>query len=244
MTCLLRLRSPRHRPRSRSREDKAGAGVGGPGDEDRVGLGVAVPHDHRHARLDDAGLLSGNFGKSIPQQGAVIEPDAGNYAKLGSNDIGAVKPPAEAHLNDRPVDTAVSEPFEGHSGGNLKEGKRKSFEVGAVPLYEVKDIIFRHHRYRRRAVLYPHPLSEIKDMRRSVKSCFIAGCSQVRCKHIRHGTLAVRSGNMNSLEGSGGMSEQLVKSHHPIETRLVSVAERNILNGRETLEKRLHFHLI
>ena len=138
----------------------------GPFNKNRRRFVEILPYQGRDTRLEYPGLLSGDLGKSVSEQVTMIQPDTGHYAEFRNNEVGTVKPASETDFNDRPLNSAVSEPIESQCSGNLEERKLQTVELLRPPGQEIIYIFLRNQIHLRFPVpCYPHPFPEIQDVR-------------------------------------------------------------------------------
>ncbi len=60
---------------------------------------MALAYYHRYLLFDNTGFFTGNLGQGIPQDLRMLQTDICNDRKHGSNNIGAVQPPAQARFD-------------------------------------------------------------------------------------------------------------------------------------------------
>ena len=101
----------------------------------------------------------------------MVETNVGNDTQVGMNDVGAVQSSSKSDFYNCYIYLLFSEIGECHGGGQFKERRVKRFEECAVLFYKVDDKFLAH-----RSAVYADTLTEIHQMRRSVKSGLIA-CS-------------------------------------------------------------------
>ena len=89
--------------------------------EHRGGLGLCLPYHHRDTRLDDSRLLESNLFGCVAQKSCVVKGNIGDYAKHGSDDVGAVEPSAQSGLDDGHVDPFAGKILKRHRRCQLKE---------------------------------------------------------------------------------------------------------------------------
>lgn len=109
--------------------------------EDGACLRHRLTHDHGDAGLDDAGLLTRDLRQRVAEEARVVEADVGDDAQQRTDDVGAVEPSAESHLDDGDIDLLLLEIEEGHGRGELEERGMEGLEEGALLLYEVDDAL-------------------------------------------------------------------------------------------------------
>ena len=95
-----------------------------------------------------------------------------------------------------------------------------------VRIHKVPDLLLRNQSERNLSnrtdrLHNPHSLSEIKNMRRSIKSHLEAERSQRRSQHIGHRALAIGARHMNDLIISMRMTQKLVNEFHIAYTRFI-----------------------
>ena len=190
--------------------------------------------NHRHSLLDDAGLLCGDFLQGIAEQIAMVKSYAGDHAELGSDDIGTVKPASESGLDHCPVHLHIGEPSESQTGGNLEKRELEPVQVIIVPGQEIIHVFLSNEGRtvggRLPSVNDPHSLPEIQNMRRCVDAHFQTTGSKSRGQHAGSGALAVGPGNVDSPVSPVRVPEQFPEFLHPVETRLVRLPERDVLD--------------
>lgn len=118
---------------------------GGTLHKDRTGFGMGLPYHDGDVRLDDAGLFGGYLGEGVAEELGVVEPDVGNDAEVGGDDVGAVKPPAHAYLHHCHVDLFGGEIVECQPDGHFKETELQCLHVVAMPLDKVGDTLLGYH---------------------------------------------------------------------------------------------------
>jgi hypothetical protein len=74
-------------------------------DEARRRIGIAV--DRGTSATEDARLLEADRLAVVAEEGLVVEVDAHDDGDVGVDDVDRIEPPAEAHLEDEPVDLGV-----------------------------------------------------------------------------------------------------------------------------------------
>ena len=85
----------------------------------------------RHAGLDDAGFLGGDFTHGATQHLHVVQPDGGDDRSQRGDDVRRIKPPAQPRLPEDHIDGRLGEGHECHDRGEFEEG---GSQVGGHPL--------------------------------------------------------------------------------------------------------------
>ena len=101
----------------------------------------------------------------------MVETDVGNDTQVGLNDVGAVQSSSKTDFYNCYIYLLFSEIGECHGSGKFKERRVKRFEERTMLFYKVDDKFLAY-----RSAVYADTLTEIHQVRRSVKSGFIA-CS-------------------------------------------------------------------
>ena len=161
----------------------------------------------------------------------MVKPDRGHDGEVRSQDIGAVKPAAEACFHHGHIDPFIREPLESQARSDLKEREFLRFEIGFPGRQEVIDIRFRDHPDRGGDL---RPLAEIHQVRRGIDAGLQAGGGKGGGEHRSDGALAVGAGDMDGAESPLGMAERRTERLHTLQSRLVGRGESHLLHRRKT----------
>lgn len=74
----------------------------------------------------------------------MVQSDAGDYRKVRSYDVRAVKTATETDLYDGDINLLIGKPFERHTGRDLEKGQAQGIHVGLVTAKKVIDIFLGH----------------------------------------------------------------------------------------------------
>ena len=160
-----------------------------------VALGLA--HYHWDAGLDDAGFLTGYLCQRVAQKLGVVERDVGDHAQHGGDDVGAVEPSAQAHLNHCIVHIAFLEVVKCHGRGEFEETGVTLVARGKVALHEVDHLLLWYH-----LAIHPDALSEVDDVGRGVEAHFVPGLLQHGGEQVSDRAFAVGACHVYALVGS------------------------------------------
>ena len=97
--------------------------------QDVADLWVTLSRDERHPWFGDTGLLPGDALEVVPQVVCVLQGDLGHRARKRRDDVGAVQPPTQPHLDHRDVHPARRQVGKGDRGGRLEEARLRPFDV-------------------------------------------------------------------------------------------------------------------
>ncbi len=159
-----------------------------------------------------------------PARGAqnlgVLEPDVGDDGDLAIDDIGRVEPAAQAHFDDRPLNSGVTEDEEGSGGQEIEPGRLRRRGPGAPGvLVSVKREAKRpsQRRLADHAALNGHPFGHGFDMGRPVAPDPEARPRQRRLDQRRHRALTLGARHMDGAEGLLRIAEPDGKVSHRLE---------------------------
>ena len=96
--------------------------------KDRISLRMALAHHNRDLRLDDPGLLEGNFRKRPAQHVAMVQTYVSYDAEDRRHDVRAVKTSSQTCFKNDNVHLPGGKPIKCHQSGNLKERKVQMIE--------------------------------------------------------------------------------------------------------------------
>ena len=174
----------------------------------------------------------------------MVQSDAGDYRKVRSYDVRAVKTATETDLYDGDINLLIGKPFERHTGRDLEKGQAQGIHVGLVTAKKVIDIFLGHKFRTSIRTGDPHALPEIHDVRRGVEPDLEAAGCQRRSEHIRGRAFAVRSGDVYRSQAIVRIAKDFLEPEHILKSGFVSILERNFLNRGESGEYRLYLFLI
>ena len=175
------------------------------GQEDGPCLGRSLANDHRRALFDDARLLARNLRQRVAQELYVVEADVGDDAQVGPDDVGAVQPSAQAHLDDGHIHPTVGKVAESHGGGQLEKRWVERLEEGTFFFYKVHDIFLRDG-----LSVHADAFAEVHQMGRRVEAHAVTTLLQDGGQGVRAGTLAVGARHVDAAEAAMRVSEMLV----------------------------------
>ncbi len=181
----------------------------------------------------------------------MVKADVGDDAKLRTDYICAVKPPAKPGLYDREIHPRLGEPPEGHRSGNLKKRQPELVESRPPLCAKLPDIFAWDKSYGGRPGAFPGslfqsacsagcsarafnhtgPLSEIQQVRGSVKCCAVAHCGEGRGEHIADRPLSVGAGNVNGAEFRVRKTKPRVKLSHRVKSRVIRHSAHRLVGG-------------
>ena len=150
----------------------------------------------------------------VAQMLLMVEPDRGDGAGHGGNDVGGVEPAAEAHLDDRNLGSGAPEQLEGDGGGGLEEGRQDAqYLAGHQAVREVEHVVRDgvegggvHG-----GVADDEPFGDVGQVGRRVAGRAQAGRAQCRVHHGRDRPFAVGAGDVQRGEAALGVAERLAQ---------------------------------
>ena len=176
------------------------ADLTGTGDDDRFGFGRHITDDAGHARLEDAGLLSGDGGERRAKVFLVVESDGRDHADFRRTDIRGVKAAAEARLENRDVDLPFRK-FQQRRGGDQLEESRGVFRVFGADGLVVRAQAFGEGDHRgvgQRDAVDLEAFADGDEMRAGVEAGAAALRALDRFNHRGGRALAVGAGDMEA----------------------------------------------
>ncbi len=175
----------------------------------------------------------------------MVQGYACDYGKIRCYDIRAVKAASEAYLDNGHIDLFVREPPESHPCGDLEKRQAQSVHILLITAEEVVDIFLGHQFAGIAGRPHDsHPLTEIHDVGRSVKTHLESAGGQGGSEHVRHRAFAVGAGDVYRPQTEVRVAKDTLKPKHVLQPRFVGIFERHLLNRRETSENRLQLILI
>jgi hypothetical protein len=153
----------------------------------------------------------------------MVEPDGGDCAGDGTNDVGRVEPAAEADFDDRDLDLGAPEHLERHRSRHLEE-RRRHLEraVRPQPLDERQDVSGDGMQRRRvnGGAADHEPFRQVGEVGRDVARGPDAGRHQRRMRHRGHRALAVGARDVERGEAALGVAERVTQARDVLETQL------------------------
>ena len=156
---------------------------------------VAFSNHNGNARLDDAGLFSGNGRTGVPQILLVVQANARDHAHFRMDHVGTVQPTAQPHFHHRNVHPVPAEGVESHPYGGFK--KTAPNEYLLVVGHKVHHLLLGNQ-----GAVYANALAKIHQMRRGVEANFVASGLENRRQQVAGGALAVGSGYVDGAKTS------------------------------------------
>ena len=117
---------------------RQGADLGASGKQDLRSFDALPSKDGVRARLDDAGLLSGDLGDRTAQQVGVIKIDRGDHSDTGIGHVGGIPGTAQADLDDRDIHRCIGERGIRHRGDDLEEGHLDAVDLALINECDVR----------------------------------------------------------------------------------------------------------
>ena len=224
--------SPSQAVLTRSAASTSGASccVRHPGDHVR-GLAGGDPAHHRDLGLDDPGLLGGDLPGRAAQQFRVVHPDRGDDRERGLDHVGRVEPPAQAHLDHRPLDLARGEVVEGQRRADLEEG-------AVLALGQARD---QREAPRQPPLVGPlavhaDALAEVHQVRRGEEPGADPGLAQHALHQRAHRALAVRARDVHRGPLAVGIAQGAEQRARAVEAELVAPAFESVQRFERLLE--------
>ena len=118
-----------------------------------------------HTPLNDASLLASNLCESIAEKGHVIKTDVCDDRHHRRDDVRAVQPATQSHLNDGNVHLHVGEILKRKCRRQFEERRMQRLKERALVLYKVHHILLIHL-----LSVHPYAFAEVHKMRRSEES--------------------------------------------------------------------------
>ena len=159
----------------------------------------------------------------------MVETDVGTDTLVGMNDNGAVPSSSKTDLYYGYIHLLFSEIGECHGGGKFKERRVKRFEECAVLFYKVDDKFLAY-----RSAVYADTFTEIDQMRRSIKSGFIACSLQNGGLCMRTRSFLVGSCRGERMEFAVRVMEVVIQCIRVVQSLFVSIFA-HLLKQRGTI---------
>ena len=158
-----------------------------------------VAYHHRAAGAHDAGLLPADGFAVVAQQFHVVEVNAGDDGAVGIDDVDGVQAAAQAHFQNRHIQTRIAHHVKNGQGAELKVGQRHRLALHTGAFHGGKA---GHQRIRRhRLTVQPQALFKVHQMRRAVNTGLVAGLPQYGRQHGAGGALSVGAGHGDHRTG-------------------------------------------
>ena len=151
--------------------------------------------DNRHAKLDDARLLRGDFRQGGAEVLRVLKIDIGDGAGYGRNDVRGVEAPAHAHLDQCQVHTLLREPAKGYGGIQFEKGGGMLKVRGR--LLKEPDVFF-HRGLINALAVDLEALAQVDQVGTGESSHAVTGVLQHGVQQRHHTSLAVCAGDVHS----------------------------------------------
>ena len=183
------------------REEQGRVALVGDVGEDGETLGMELPDDHGRVGLDDACFLESDLGNRVAQHLGVLQRDVGYDGEQGTEHVGAVESPAQAHFHDGHIYLLLGKIVEGQRGGHLEKRGLQLVELGLEPSEELHDCLLGNH-----LAVNADALAEVHEMGRGEQAGFQAAFLTVGGHQVGHRPLAVGAGNVHGLQPPLGIA--------------------------------------
>ena len=148
----------------------------------------------------------------------MFQADICNHANLGRDDIRSIQTTTQTRFNNGNLHLACGKEVEGHSRCHLKKREVQLAHLRLMARNEIDNLSLGYH-----LAIHAHTFAEVAQVWRGEQSHAVASVLQHRGQHMRYGTLAVGTSDVDCEIILLRITQIVAEVAYALQTRFISI---------------------